>query len=347
MFRHKAFDHNFEPRQYRNGITNIMEQPIKDSDAVSAGDVVESNAPTAVVRFDDPPVHERHGAKRKRILDYGGISVKSLNFGIPTQRGTYEFVKEHDGHQSWRMKIIDFLHQPRVTMVSNFLLLLDVIVLFVELFLLTQYPMCFIIERDCISCCPPESTHDDAENDFKRFLSGGGDALHEDVCDSGLEPNYNTGGCDQHKWGNIHNVELALFSITISILCIFFVELSLEMIALRPSVFFRQFFYALDYAIVTVSLVLEMTLYFVGEEGLAALLGLLIFARIWRFFRIGHGIVEVTSELTHKKYETLLEYTRALEEAAIKSAVEMPQCPEEVRLALSEDGPSHSHHGSS
>lgn len=296
---------------------------------------------------DEQASHHPQGKSRKRMMaEHGGLSVKgAYNFGIPTKQGAQDHVEEYHGKTSWRMKILEFLHQPRISFILMSLMLLDVIILFLELFLMTQYPMCTIIERDCISCCPADASHNDTNHGIERFLAGDGDH-HDGVCDSGLEPDYETGGCDSHKWGAIHNAEKALFAITIAILSTFFVELNMEMIALRPAIFFRQFFYALDYTIVTVSLVLELTLHFLHEDSLAALFGLFIFARIWRFIRIGHGLVEVTSEYTHQKYDKLLEYTAALEEAAKQCEVQLPKCPHSVRKALKEQSSSMSHHSS-
>jgi hypothetical protein len=322
-----------------------MEQPRSGSDTGRIGNnsVTEQNASNVLnIHRNTPTLGHTQGKTGRVMMVRGGLSVNGgLNFGIPSKQGAQDYVEQYHGKQSWRMKIMEFLHEPRVSMFLMGLLLLDVIILFVELFLLTHYPSCLIIERDCISCCAPESATNETDHNAERFLSVGVDEHHAEVCDAGLEPSYETGACDAHKWETIHNVELGLFSVTVTILSIFFLELTMEMIALRPTVFFRQFFYALDYVIVTVSLVLELSLHFVEEDSLAALLGVLIFARIWRFVRIGHGIIEVTSEYTHQKYDMLLEYTRALEEAAIKSNAEIPDCPEEVRKALTEQISSH------
>lgn len=285
--------------------------------------------------------------KRQRFKSLqGGLSVKGeFNFGIPTQKGAQDHVEEHHGSESWRMKVLEFIHQKWVQYTLMSLLVLDVLLLFIELLLLTQFPMCAIIERDCISCCPGSdyNTTDDGHRTL-RFLSGEDDEHHDGICEAGLQADYDTGGCDPHKWHAVHTIELVIFSLTLVILSLFFIELNLEMIALHPNIFFRQFFYALDYFIVGVSLVLEISLYFLDQETLATFVGLLVFTRIWRFVRIGHGIVEVTSELTHQKYEELLVYTAVLEANAKKSNIELPECPKSVLQALEEHS-SLQHHG--
>ena len=283
----------------------------------------------------------RSDSGEPHLLDpkaHGRLSVRGeYNFAIPTQEGAREFVEIHHGSESWRMKILEFLHQKKVQYVLIALLVLDVCILFIELFLLTQYPMCAVIERDCFSCCPETSAHTAAADNGLRFLSSeGGDAHNEGICEEGLTPTAGTGGCDPHKWENVHHAEFGFFIITILILSIFFLELNLEMMALHPSVFFRQFFYALDYLIVTVSLILELSFHFMNEDNLATLLGLLVFGRVWRFVRIGHGIIEATSELTHQKYEKLLKYTLALEAAAKEKNIDLPPCPRSVHRALQE-----------
>jgi hypothetical protein len=82
-------------------------------------------------------------------------------------------------------------------------------------------------------------------------LSGGGEY---ETCENGLEPDFDTGGCDEAKYSTVHKVEEVLFAFTMTILFTFFLELNLEMLALRPWVFFRQIFYVLDYFIISVSI---------------------------------------------------------------------------------------------
>jgi hypothetical protein len=92
----------------------------------------------------------------------------------------------------------------------------------------------------------------------------------------------------------IHTVETFLFAVTIFVLSVFMLELTASMIALTPQIFFRQFFFLLDYVIITVSLVLEVVFHVIGDDAIYEYVaGLLVVSRIWRFVRIGHGIVEI------------------------------------------------------
>jgi len=204
------------------------------------------------------------------------------------------------------------------------LLLSDIIILFMELFLLSQYPSCHIIERDAISCCAVDDDHKD--NNEHRWLASSDNNHHYHCTNPNTQPNKDYDAtCDTHKWSTIHTIEKVLFGLTITILSIFFVELNIEMIALQPQIFFKQFFFVMDYVIVTTSLVLELTFYILDEATIQSFIGLLVLARIWRFIRIGHGIIELTHEWVHHEYSHLLGYTEELEEIMMMNGMELPE----------------------
>jgi len=297
-----------------------------------------------------------------RHMTAGRISKSNMNFKVPAMEGVKEYVKSEHGEESWRMKILHVLHNHKVQAVVMSLLLLvrfrllrsvkilfrgvlssleqflmpfatfiqDVIILFVETFLVGHYPPCKIIERDCLACCPV--TNADVGG---RLLA----ESSEPICASGFDTTTTGyGSCDDGKWHTVHVIEMFLFGFTITILGTFFVEVHLEMIALGPCTFFRQVFYVLDYIIILVSLVLELLFFFDHEElGLSSISGLIIFARIWRFVRIGHGIIEVTSEVTHRKYEDLLDYAEHLETELRKNDIPLPQPPKSLHRIESQN----------
>jgi hypothetical protein len=68
---------------------------------------------------------------------------------------------------------------------------------------------------------------------------------------------------------------------------IFLIENLVEMAALGISTFFKQIFLAMDFIVVLVSLILELTFHLLHAQ-LAQLVGILVMFRIWRFVRIGH-----------------------------------------------------------
>lgn len=279
---------------------------------------------------------DSNGVKRKRrikspsnldaMMQQNRLSTTNLNFRIPTQRGAQEIVDDNHGEESSKAKMLKFLHSTKVQMFLMALLFFDVIILFMETFLLASYPACHTIERDCIACC-----HSEEVDDHVRILAeeehGNDD---HGICEVDFEPE-GEAACDPHKWSGVHTTEAVLFWFTIVILATFLVELHVEVFALGPRVFFRQFFYVLDYVIVTVSMALELSFHFSSDEALQSLVGLLVFARIWRFVRIGHGIVEITAEWTHHQYQELLDYAESLETKLTENKLPLPEAPKTIR----------------
>lgn len=274
---------------------------------------------------DGAPATTQTRAKTRRRQKQ--ISAKSINWNIPANHQVALHAKSERGYYSWQYRVLKFLHGHKVQIFLASLLFLDVLILFCELALLTIYPSCHLVERDAISCCPivQEEEHDDAH---LRFLEGddhhGNDDHH--FCAPGLQAmeEYEA-GCDEHKWERVHRTEMALLSLTLFILSVFFIELTVTMIALTPQVFFRQIFYTLDYFIVTVSLGLEITFVQLDDEFLASLIGLVIMGRLWRFVRIGHGIVELSEDIAHDRETRLLIYAEELEDLLKQHDIPLPQ----------------------
>jgi hypothetical protein len=259
------------------------------------------------------------------------LSVTSMNFGIPTDEDAQMHVHETHGPESWRYKVLRFLHTTKVQMTLMALLILDVLILCTELFLLAAYPECHTIRRDAISCCPVLEG-DAAVDHSARLLAESGENGHsEEFCEAGLEPSPDyKAGCDEHKWEGVHTAEEVLFSLTMTILFVFFIELNFSMAALGPGIFFRQLFYLLDYFIVGTSIALELTFYLLSDDTVQSLVGLLVIGRIWRFVRIGHGLIEVTAELAHRKFVALLNYAEELEDLLRQNELDVPET-EEIR----------------
>jgi hypothetical protein len=164
------------------------------------------------------------------------------------------------------------------------------------------------VTRDAFSCCSIDGAADDNSN--IRWLA---DESHERFCQEPLVQTDNTAGCNPHKWEAVHNAEHALFVMTMTILSIFFVEISLLMLALTPCVFFRQFWYVLDWIIVVVSIVLEAWFHVQKNDQAAAVSGTIVIARCWRFVRVGHGLMSATAEMTSLKYEEIVDLAEELE----------------------------------
>jgi hypothetical protein len=98
----------------------------------------------------------------------GKLSVQEVNFVVLSQKGAQQHVQEHHGTKSWRLAVLQIVHHKTVQRILCglllldvlTLLLLDVLILFTELFLVAAYPQCSLTERDCIACCTDNGTSD-------------------------------------------------------------------------------------------------------------------------------------------------------------------------------------------
>lgn len=214
-------------------------------------------------------------------------------------------MRHHAGHGSWQHKILQVLHKPAVQGILAGLLLLDVLILCTELVLLTLFPSCHLVERDAISCCPVLTEHRglDAQINFEDHHAYCPQGYHHQEEDD--TSSWYPAACDEHKWSTVHATETALLIATLVILTIFFVELHVTLVALTPRIFFCQLWYTLDYVIVTTSLILEITFLALDKDTLTSIAGLIILGRLWRFVRIGHGILEFAHEIAQDKIDEL------------------------------------------
>lgn len=246
---------------------------------------------------------------------------------LPTSQEEREQVEARYGKNSLAIKAVEFINNHTVQRVFICLLLMDVLILFAELYLDAVYPACTIIERDAISCCPTETDSDGGHmrllfDDELRRLGGGGGGP---ICESPLSaaPQH-AAGCDTHKHAGVHTAHKVLKIVTISILSAFMVELTILLVCLGPRNFFSRFLYVLDFFVVSASLALEVAFYVASDEAIASLIGLLVVARIWRFVRIGHGLVVTTNELKAVKEKENKEYIRVLQAALRKAGQDIP-----------------------
>jgi hypothetical protein len=69
-----------------------------------------------------------------------------------------------------------------------------------------------------------------------------------------------------------------------------------------------------DFVVVALSLILEVLMKHASKDVLSVLPGILIIFRLWRFIRIGHGLVASTYELQQHKLHMAVEYIEELEE---------------------------------
>ena len=226
---------------------------------------------------------------------------------IPINEEEAHHVDVVHGEDSWEAKVLHVLHSKTCQYTLMGLLLLDVVILFVELFLGAQYPACTFIIRDAVSCCPSvyaQEEHRSLGEASSLTCEAGGtetgdlhmlrslaevlaDEGHHSLCEAGVDTPQCQAGCDPHKYDGVHTTHTALFFTTITILSIFMIELILLIVCLKPRIFFRKSFYVLDLFVVSVSLGLESFFYAADDETLQSLIGVIVLARCWRFVRIG------------------------------------------------------------
>lgn len=193
----------------------------------------------------------------------------------------------------------------------------------------TYFPSCYKVVQNAISCCPIQGDEINAEAGFHRILEGDGDiSTDHSICMFPLVDTGHEAGCDEHKYSGVHSAHEALYWITVLILVTFEFELLFLIYLLGPVKFMQSIMYFLDFIIVTVSLALELVLHFIGHESAAEVLpGLLIIFRLWRFVRIGHGLVASAHEMGSKKMEVALEHFDKLEEILTTNGIKVPERP--------------------
>jgi hypothetical protein len=86
----------------------------------------------------------------------------------------------------------------------------------------------------------------------------------------------------------VPTAETCFFHASLGILALMLAELLLLLVALGPCTFFCNLFYLLDMVVVLGSLALELRLR--GDHNLESASQVIIFTRVWRLVRIGHGL---------------------------------------------------------
>uniref|UniRef100_A0A7S0LMF1 Voltage-gated hydrogen channel 1 n=1 Tax=Coccolithus braarudii TaxID=221442 RepID=A0A7S0LMF1_9EUKA len=235
------------------------------------------------------------------------------------------------GDHSWRLSLLNVLQSKGLQGLLTILLIVDVLVVFTELFLDTEFPHCRYIVRDAVPCCHIYDSWGADTTGTRRLATFFAEAgAYQDKIDY-LCGYYSTPehpiSCDDHKFDTAHTLHAALVMVSISVLSLFEIELALLIVTLDWQ-FFRNPLYVLDCFVVTSSLVLELWLHSLGnEKHTDELSGILVLGRLWRFIRIGHAIYSSASmstehEMKEMKEELLqleLEYHLALNKAASKS----------------------------
>eukprot|EP00511_Aplanochytrium_stocchinoi_P013442 CAMPEP_0204896154 /NCGR_PEP_ID=MMETSP1349-20130617/34478_1 /ASSEMBLY_ACC=CAM_ASM_000710 /TAXON_ID=215587 /ORGANISM="Aplanochytrium stocchinoi, Strain GSBS06" /LENGTH=221 /DNA_ID=CAMNT_0052063719 /DNA_START=150 /DNA_END=812 /DNA_ORIENTATION=+ len=142
---------------------------------------------------------ERQPSLMRQILHREG-AMRQL---MPTNQAERFYVQKKHGHDSWQHKLLEFVHSKPVQITLAALLLLDVCILFTDLFLDAAFPGCDRVIPNAISCC---------NNDSNLSLAVTSYTEDHDLCHSPLvESPENTAACDPHKYPWLHSVHAALF----------------------------------------------------------------------------------------------------------------------------------------
>jgi hypothetical protein len=244
-------------------------------------------------------------------------------FLLPTREYENDVAVDRHGGDSWKTKAVQFIHAKPVQFTLIAFLLMDVIVLFTEMFISASFPSCSSVEEDGISCCP-EIEGEHAARWLSEATANGTDE-HHGLCESPYVDTTYPVACDEHKYPGLHTAHVVLRTISISILSIFLAELLVLMIAIGLRHFFHKFFYVLDLFIVSFSLTLEIVFILTENSEAADLAGLLIMGRLWRFVRIGHGIFSSSTEAARQQLEILVEYSSKCEQLLLDNGVDLPE----------------------
>lgn len=197
-----------------------------------------------------------------------------------------EYASSRYGQTSWQASTLRFIHSQPVQLTLMGLLILDVLTLFMDLYIEAENPDCRYIVRDA-------------------------------VCQGGYEVT-----CTQKEESAVAR---ALDGISLGILCIFMVENIALVIILGIDKFIRNYLYVIDFVVVAASLALEIALMMMREDRLATMAGVLVIVRLWRFVRLGHGLVSTTVEIEDEKVEKLEDRIAELEDLLGKNGIQVPE----------------------
>jgi len=224
-------------------------------------------------------------AKRLQQQQSGGRPAKEQ----PEGKGAVEGAEEEEVKHHWRRRLLHFLHIRWVHTTMTALLILDLITVVTSLELQIQSSQ---KKGQAKSICLHEYETGHAMPTYmENNTTCNPDGLH--ACDYTEQEPY-------HMAHTLHSAELGLAYTSIAILSTFLLE-NLAMVAALGWNFFRHFFFVLDIVVVAVSLALEIVA--VASAHLELTVGnILIVARMWRFFRVAHGIyfLEHSEEAAHE-----------------------------------------------
>jgi len=236
-------------------------------------------------------------------------------------------VEETHIHDSYRQRIFDMVFSRYCEIFMSGLIILDVLLAFTELFIAAEYPACDTVEKYAISCCPAESSNFIGQIEFQRILSLSSGNNDENLCEQGLENSHYAAACDENDYPDGVNItEIILFSVSMLVLAIFIIEILLVMVALGVRQFFGNAFFVLDFCVIMFC-VLEVVIFSLDDNVKESLSGVLMLFRLWRFVRIGFGIVKAdeTLDANFGRINELQTKNHKLKMLLMENNIEMPE----------------------
>ena len=230
----------------------------------------------------------------------------------PARQGSIQHPHHHDGgferQPGWRARLHTAIERPAVQLLLAALLAIDLFSIFAELFLEAEHPTCGKIKAN-VCCGAPPHAHAGGGGGLEHLMVAGPVAGHHGAA-APCPATWGDGGACAATLARLgvacvppapalHTAHTALFFATVAILGVFELELLLLVVALGPARFFTHALYVVDFVVVNASIALEWRLHDDSNDDGSAAVGLLVLVRVWRFVRIGHGILETK----HKKDE--------------------------------------------
>lgn len=114
--------------------------------------------------------------------------------------------------------------------------------------------------------------------------------------------NGNTTTASSAKLDGLHVAESVLRFISLTILFLFLVEL-LMLVVVFGKYFFRHVLYVIDLVIVSITVGLELGL---NRPEFQEVAGILVFIRLWRLVRAGHGVMSIQAERSIERTHKLI-----------------------------------------
>ena len=192
-------------------------------------------------------------------------------------------------HNDARTTVLNWIDSKPIGALLFVLLLVDIGLIFVDLFLDGYYPKCSYILRD--ARCTTTLYYGQDDDVYVVEASG------------------STPTCQVH--GSIDAIREGIEVVSYCILCLFLLETIVMVGVLGPSIFFRNWIHTFDFGIVVSSFLLDSASLFFDETQLGAILndvvGFMIVGRLVKFATLSFDLIKIEREEESIQLEWLQE----------------------------------------